>query len=99
VLGLIARFIARDHPEMLSSAPVIWYTLFDNEIVSEKAAEEWFQRRTSQEEDDPAGADRVRLALAGFRTWMHEAGFEETECHEKPDQTSFTVELSDPEEE
>jgi hypothetical protein len=88
-LGLVARFIVRDHPEMLSSGPIIWYTLFDNEIVSEKAIEKWFQRRTKQENDDPTGTDKLRKELAGFRMWLNEAKLEGTECQEQPDQSSY----------
>jgi hypothetical protein len=99
LLTLTGQFIARDHPEMLSSGPVIWYTLFDNEIVSEKAVEEWFRSGARQEKDEPAGADGLREVLAGFRTWMNEAKFEGTECQEEPDPTSCRVRLSDTEEE
>jgi translation initiation factor 2 beta subunit (eIF-2beta)/eIF-5 len=99
LLGLMAQFITCDHPEMLSSGPVIWYTLFDNEIVSEKAVERWFQRRTKPEKDDPAGADKLRETLAGFRAWMNEAKLEGTECEEESDRTPCSVQSSDPEEE
>jgi translation initiation factor 5 len=74
-LYLMSKYIC-EHRELMSSAPVIWYALFDNEIIEEEAFKNWVKRPSSRFEKDKAGAAQLRELVKPFMTWLETAQFE-----------------------
>jgi translation initiation factor 5 len=60
----------------MSAAAVIWYTLFDNEIIEEEAFKNWAKRPSSRFEKDKAAAAQLREVVKPFLTWLETAEFE-----------------------
>lgn len=78
MLCYVSRFISHDHQELFTSAPIIWYTLFDNEIVEVPALQSWYKKPSSRFEKDKAKAANLRtVVLEPFYQWLEKAEYEE----------------------
>ena len=75
-LGLMGKFVCQDAPKLMTSAPVIWHCLFDNEVVEDAALKTW-RKKTSRFEKDKKKAQELRDILKPFYHWLDEAPFEE----------------------
>ncbi|OHT09778.1 Domain found in IF2B/IF5 family protein [Tritrichomonas foetus] len=84
MLSFMSQYICRTHPELMTSAPIIWYKLFDNEIIEEAAIQNWRQKPSSRFEKDKQKAQDLRNAiLKDFFTWLAEAQFEQSESSDE----------------
>lgn len=75
-LQFMAKYIEKDHPELLSSAPIIWYTLYDNEIVEDGGMQKFISSRISKRFEDPAKGKELRKLLDKFYKWLESAEIE-----------------------
>ncbi|KAH0792442.1 Eukaryotic translation initiation factor 5 [Histomonas meleagridis] len=86
-LSIMSQFVCKTHPELLTSAPIIWYTLFDNEIVEESALQMWRKKLSSRFEKDKAKANELRnVVLKPFYEWLEKAEYEVEEPVNKVEQ-------------
>lgn len=76
LLYLLSHFVCAQVPTLFTSAPIIWYTLFDNEIVEEEALKEWLARASTRREKDKDKATQLRAMMKPFFTWLAEAPYE-----------------------
>ena len=78
LLCLTSQYITQTHPELFTSAPIIWYTLYDDEIVEIPALQAWYKKPSSRFEKDQVKAGNLRtVILAPFYEWLEKAEFEE----------------------
>ena len=78
LLCLTSQYITQTHPELFTSAPIIWYTLYDDEIVEIPALQAWYKKPSSRFEKDKVKAGNLRtVILAPFYEWLEKAEFEE----------------------
>jgi hypothetical protein len=78
-LSIMSKYLCQDHPEYLTSAPIVFYTLFENEICEEVAFKAWEKRPSSRFEEDKAKAQEIRRLMQGFIKWLDEAELEPQE--------------------
>jgi hypothetical protein len=76
LLGLIANDICNARRELMNSGPIIWYTLFQNEIVEESVMKEWKDGLNSKVERNRTRAKELRTLLEPFYKWLKEAEVE-----------------------
>ena len=81
-LYMMSKFFAQ-FPILKTSAPVIWYCLFDNEVVEEGALKTWLTKPSPRFEKDKAKADELRNILKAFYQWLDEAPYEKVEEEEQ----------------
>ena len=75
-LNTLSKYVEVTHPELLTSSPIIWYTLFDNEIIEESAFKAW-QQRPNKRFETTSNATKIREILQPFYQWMENAEFEQ----------------------
>ena len=75
-LLIVAKYIEKEHPELLSSAPIIWYSLFENEIVEESGFKKFAEAKVSRRFEDPAKAKQLRALIKPFYEWLDKAEYE-----------------------
>ncbi|KAH0792346.1 eukaryotic translation initiation factor 5-like [Histomonas meleagridis] len=86
LLSMMSQYVTKTHPELMSSAPVIWHSLFDNEIVEESALKTWLKKTSARFEKDKAKASSLRNdVLKQFYQWLDTAKYEEV-VEEKKDE-------------
>ena len=77
----IVSFIDTFHPELRSSAPVIFHALYENELVEEATFESWAKGKSKN-------ISRMLQATTEFFKWMRNAQLEpEPEKDEEPEPT------------
>jgi translation initiation factor 5 len=76
-LYFMSRYLCAEHPNYFTSAPIVFYTLFDNEICEEEAFKAWEKRASSRFEKDKAKATELRRIMKPFMKWLDEAKVEE----------------------
>lgn len=83
-LSVLTQFISKTHPELLSSAPIIFYTLYDNEIIDDAGFKLWLKKPSKTIEGGQKVADNIRnVVLKDFIKWFEEAPYEETPPEEE----------------
>ncbi|OHT14960.1 Domain found in IF2B/IF5 family protein [Tritrichomonas foetus] len=98
-LSFLCQFICKTHPELMSSAPVIFYTLYDNEIIEDAGVSLWLKKASARFEKDKQKASDLRnVILKDFLKWINEAAYEETEEPENPPEQSHNDENDEKEE-
>ena len=75
-LLILAKYIEKEHPELLSSAPIIWYSLFENEIVEEGGFKKFAEAKVSKRFEDPAKAKQLRALIKPFYEWLENTDYE-----------------------
>jgi translation initiation factor 5 len=75
-LQFMAKYIEISHPELLSSAPIIWYTLYDNEIVEDGGMQKFISARISKRFEDSTKGKQLRKLLEPFYKWLETAEVE-----------------------
>ena len=86
LLYIFGQFLCEEHPELMSSAPIIWYTLYKNEIVEDDALKAWKGKFSSRFEKKREKPKELREILSNFYTWLDKAETapeEEEEHHEE----------------
>lgn len=80
-LYLMGRFVCQTSPKLLSSAPIIFYTLYDNEIFEEPAYQIWLKKPSQRIEKTfkNEAADLKNNVLKEFTNWIQTAKYDETE--------------------
>lgn len=78
-LSVLTNFICYVHPELMTSAPIIFYTLFDNEIIEEQTFNTWKTSKPARQfEPDKSKSDTLRnVILKDFFDWLANAPYEE----------------------
>ena len=94
-LTSIINFIDSLHPELRTSAPIIFYTLYENEIIEEEVFEAYAKGKGK-------GIQRILQITADFFDWMHNAQYEpiapvaeESEPEPEPEQKTEAKEEDD----
>ena len=78
-LSVLTQFISKTHPELLSSAPIIFYTLYDNEIIDDAGLKLWIKKPSKSIEGGQKASDYIRnVVLKDFIKWAEEAPYEDT---------------------
>lgn len=86
-LGVMTQFITKENPNLLTSAPIIFYTLYDCEVINDSGLKNWIQNPSKSLEGSKKVSDNLRnVVLKDFIKWVNEAEFEpKDECEKKDD--------------
>lgn len=80
-LYLMGRFICKINPQLMSSAPIIFYTLYNNEIFEEPAYQIWLKKPSTRVEKSfkAEAADLKNNILKEFTNWIQTAKYDEND--------------------
>lgn len=84
LLGLFCLFISEEHKELMSSAPIIFFTLYDNEIIEETVFKDWLNHPSRFEKKKQINKE-MREIVKPFLKWLDDA---ETEPDSPQDEYS-----------
>lgn len=86
-LSVLVQFITKTHPELLSSAPIIFYTLYDNEIIDDAGLKLWLKKPSKSMEGGVKASDYLRnVILKDFIKWVDESPYEQTPPEEEEEE-------------